>query len=141
MLLMAPTAGNSVISMAVLVRSIVALPDTVVQVQDIMLMAIVRLKWKKLSEIQFMLTKKIIFVLLGNLKRHAPIGILNIILIVLEMISGAQFLRQMGLINVRIYVYRISRNVNISLLTRQRSNFEIQSDFFNFRLYFELRSE
>ena len=50
MLLMAPTAGNSVISMAVLVRSIVAPQDTVAQAQDIMLMAIVRLKWKKLSE-------------------------------------------------------------------------------------------
>ena len=136
--LMELIVGNSVISMAVLVRSIVAPQDTVAQAQDIMLMAIVRLKWKKLLGTQFMLTKRIIFVLRENQKRHAPIGILNIILIVLEMISGAQFLRQMGLINVRIYVYRISRNVTILLLTRQSSNFNSLLNFDSLILVFIL---
>ena len=72
--LMELIVGNSVISMAVLVRSIVAPQDTVAQAQDIMLMAIVRLKWKKLSEIQFMLIVKITSALLVSQKKRAPSG-------------------------------------------------------------------
>ena len=72
--LMELIVGNSVISMAVLVRSIVAPQDTVAQAQDIMLMAIVRLKWKKLSEIHFMLTVKTTFVLLASQRKCAPSG-------------------------------------------------------------------
>ena len=138
MSLMELIAGNNAINTVVPVRNIVALLDIAALVQDIMLMAIVRLKWKKLLGTQFMLTKRIIFVLRENQKRHAPIGILNIILIVLEMISGAQFLRQMGLINVRIYVYRISRNVIILLLTRQSSNFNSLLNFDSLILVFIL---
>ena len=107
--------GNNVINMEVLVLNIVALLGIAVRVRDIMLMEIVHWKWKKQSEIQFMLTERIIFVLLENLKRHAPIGILNIIRIVLVMILGARYLRRTDLINVRIYAYRISLIVNILL--------------------------
>ena len=85
MLSMVPTVGNNVISMAGLVLNIAAQPGIVARARDTMLMAIVHWKWKKRSEIQFMLIERIIFVLLENQKRHAPIGILNIIQIVLEM--------------------------------------------------------
>ena len=112
------TVGNNVINTAGLVLNIVALLGTAVRARDIMLMEIVHWKWKKRSEIQFMLTERIIFVLLENQKRHAPIGILNIIRIVLAMILGARYLRRMDLIIVRIYAYRTSLIVNISLSTR-----------------------
>ena len=74
MLLMEPIVGNSVINMVVHVRSIVAQLDIAAQVQDIMSMAIVQLKWKRLSEIQFMLIVKIIFALLVSQKKRAPSG-------------------------------------------------------------------
>ena len=125
MLLMVPTVGNNVINMEGLVLNIVALLGTAVRARDIMLMEIVHWKWKKRSEIQFMLTERIIFVLLENQKRHAPIGILNIIRIVLVMILGARYLRRTDLTNVRIYAYRISQIVNILLLTRQSSKCNI----------------
>ena len=112
---MVPTVGNNVINMEELVLNIVALLGTAVRARDIMLMEIVHWKWKKRSEIQFMLTERIIFVLLENQKRHAPIGTLNIIRIALVMILGARYLRRMDLINVRIYAYRISQIVNILL--------------------------
>ena len=121
MLLMVPTVGNNVINMEGLVLNIVARLGTVVRARGIMLMEIVHWKWKKRSEIQFMLTERIIFVLLENQKRHAPIGILNIIRIVLVMILGAPYLRRTDLINVRIYACRISQSAIISLLTRQSS--------------------
>ena len=127
MSLMELIAGNNVINTVVPVRNIVALLDIAALVQDIMLMAIVRLKWKKLLGTQFMLAKRIIFVLLENQKRHAPIGILNIILIVLEMILVAPFQRQMDLTNVRIYVCKINQNVSILPLTRKGSKLVIGS--------------
>ena len=127
MSLMELIAGNNAINTVVPVRNIVALLDIAALVQDIMLMAIVRLKWKKLLGTQFMLTKRIIFVLRENQKRHAPIGILNIILIVLEMILVAPFQRQMDLTNVRIYVCRINQNVSILPLTRKSSKLVIGS--------------
>ena len=127
MSLMELIAGNNAINTVVPVRNIVALLDIAALVQDIMLMAIVRLKWKKLLGTQFMLTKRIIFVLRENQKRHAPIGILNIILIVLEMILVAPFQRQMDLTNVRIYVCRINQNVSILSLTRKSSKLVIRS--------------
>ena len=122
MLLMVPTVGSNVTNTEGLVLNIVALLGSVARAQDIMSMGIVHWKWKKRSEIQFMLIEKIIFVWLENLKRHAPIGILNIIQIVLEMILGARYLRRTDSINARIYVCRISQNASILLLTRQSSN-------------------
>ena len=74
MLLMEPIVGNNVINMVVHVRSIVAQLDIAAQVQDIMSMAIVQLKWKRLSEIQFMLIVKIIFALLVSQKKRVPSG-------------------------------------------------------------------
>ena len=121
MLSMVPTVGNNVISMAGLVLNIAAQPGIVARARDTMLMAIVHWKWKKRSEIQFMLIEKIIFVLLENLKRRAPIGISSITQIVLEMILGARYLRRTDLINVRIYACRISRIVSILLSTRKSS--------------------
>ena len=115
MLLMVPIVGNNVTNMEGLVLNIAALLGFVALARDIMSMGIVHWKWKKRSEIQFMLIEKIIFVLLENLKRHVPIGILNITQIVLEMILGARYLRRTDLINVRIYVCRISQNASISL--------------------------
>ena len=115
MLSMVPTVGNNVISMVGLVLNIAAQPGIVAPARDTMLMGIVHWKWKKLSEIQFMLIEKIIFVLLENLKRRAPIGISNITQIVPEMILGARYLRRTDLINVRIYVCRISQNASILL--------------------------
>ena len=115
MLLMVPTVGSNVTNMEGLVLNIVALLGSVARAQDIMSMGIVHWKWKKLSEIQFMLIGKIIFVWLENLKRHVPIGISNIIQIVLEMILEARYLHRTDLINVRIYVCRISQNVSILL--------------------------
>ena len=127
MSLMELIAGNNVINMVELVRSIVALLDIAALVQGIMLMATVRLKWKKLLGTQFMPTKRIIFVLLENQKRHAQIGILSIIQIVPEMILVAPFQLQMDLINARIYVCRINKNVNTLLLTRKSSKLVIGS--------------
>ena len=121
MLLMVPTVGSNVTNMEGLVLNIAALLGFVARARDIMSMGIAHWKWKKPSEIQFMLIEKIIFVLLENLKRHAPTGILNITQIVLEMILGARYLRRTDLINVRIYACRISQSAIISLLTRQSS--------------------
>ena len=71
---MEPIVGNNVINMVVLVPNTVVQPDSVAPVQDITLMAIVPLKWKKLLEIQFMPIVKITFVLLGNRKKRVPNG-------------------------------------------------------------------
>ena len=122
MLLMVPTVGSNVTNMEGLVLNIAALLGFVARARDIMSMGIVHWKWKKRSEIQFMLIEKIIFVWLENLKRHVPIGTLNIIQIVLEMILEARYLRRTDLINVKIYVRRISQNASILLSTRQSSN-------------------
>ena len=66
--------GNNVINMVALVPNIVVQPDSAAQVQDITLMVIVPLKWKKLLEIQFMPIVKITFVLLGNQKKRVLNG-------------------------------------------------------------------
>ena len=45
---MGPIVGNNVINMVALVPNIVVQPDSAAQVQDITLMVIVPLEWKKL---------------------------------------------------------------------------------------------
>ena len=83
---LANQVGNNVINMVVHVRSTVALLDTAVLVRDIMLMAIVLLKWKKRFEIQFMPIVKITFVSLENQKKRVRNGIYKKKQIVLSMI-------------------------------------------------------